>query len=149
MVKPTTSKFEHMVLEVETGTPGVYSKICGITSRGIQRQHNMDTTEVPADCDDESLPAVVERAVQSSEVTISASGVWAQQSHQTMMDWWYSGQTKNIRIRHANAAVGDTEYESGPAYLTQLSNQVEKGQKVEADIEIEFDGVPTRTAKAA
>lgn len=148
-VKPTTAEFHQLVVEIETDVEGTFSKICGITQRGINRQHNMQTTEVPADCEDESLPAVVERAVQSSEVTISGTGVWASQSHQLMNDWWYSGAKKTIRVKHANAAVGDTEYETGPAILVSLNNSVEKGQKVTAEIEIQFDGLPTRTAKAA
>lgn len=147
--KPITAAFQHMVVEIETDTPGTYAKICGITSRGINRQHNMQTSEVPQDCDDESLPAAVERAVQSSEVTISGSGVWASQSHQLMLDWWYGAQTKNVRVQHVNAAIGDTEYETGPAYLVSISNQAEKGPKVTAELAIEFDGMPTRTAKVA
>jgi hypothetical protein len=86
--------------------------------------------------------------VQSQEVTISGSGSWASQSHETMLDWWYSGATKNIRIQHVKAASGDTEYESGAAYLVSISNQAERGTKVTAEIAIEFDGIPTRTAKA-
>lgn len=148
-VKPKTSEFQHLVVELETDVEGTFTKICGITQRGINRQHNMQTTEVPADCEDESLPAVVERAVQSSEVTISGTGVWASQSHEMMLDWWYSGAKKNIRVQHVNAAVGDTEYETGVAYLVSLNNAVEKGQKVSAEIEIQFDGLPTRTAKAS
>jgi len=147
--KPTTAAFPDFILEVETDTPGTFTKICGITQRGINRQHNMQTTEVPQDCDDESLPSAVERAIQSSEVTISGSGVWASQSHEMMLDWWYLGQTKNIRIKHVKAAVGDTEYETGPAILVNLNNAVEKGQKVNAEIEIQFDGVPERTAKVS
>jgi hypothetical protein len=107
----------------------------------------MSTSEVP-DCDDESLPAAVERAVQSQEVTISGSGVWAAQSHETMLDWWYSGATKSVRVQHVNAAIGDTEYETGNAYLVSISNQAERGTKVTAEIEVQFDGIPTRTAKA-
>lgn len=148
MARAQTANFHQMVLEVETDTPGTYAKLCGLTSRGINRQHNMQTSEVP-DCDDESLPAAVERSVQSSEVTISGSGVWASQSHETMLDWWYGGQTKNVRIRHVNAAVGDTEYETGAAYLVSIANQAERGPKVTAEISIEFDGLPTRTPKAA
>ena len=147
--KPITAAFPDFILEVETETEGSFSKICGLTQRGINRQHNMQTTEVPGDCDDESKPNEVERAVQSSEVTISATGIWASQSHEMMMDWWYSGQTKMIRIKHVKAAVGDTEYETGPAILVNLNNAVEKGQKVSAEIEIQFDGVPERTAKAS
>ncbi|WP_418460392.1 phage tail protein [Brucella intermedia] len=147
--KPITAAFPDFVLEVETETEGTFAKICALTQRGINRQHNMQTTEVPQDCDDESLPSAIERAVQSSEVTISASGVWSSQSHKLLMDWWYSGQTKNIRVQHVKAAVGDTEYETGPAYLVGLNNAVEKGQKVSAELDIQFDGVPARTAKVA
>ncbi|ABF71266.1 p014 [Rhizobium phage 16-3] len=147
MARATTANFHQMVLEVEvTAGSGVYSKLCGLTSRGINRQSNMSTSEVP-DCADESLPAAVERAVQSQEVTISGSGVWAAESHEVMLNWWYSGATKSIRVQHVNAAVGDTEYETGNAYLVSISNQAERGTKVTAEISIEFDGIPTRTAK--
>lgn len=143
----STANFHQMVLEVETSAgSGVFARICGLTSRGINRQHNMSTSEVPP-CDDESLPAQVERAVQSSEATISGSGVWASQSHEMLLDWWESGATRLIRVHHVRAAVGDTEYETGSAYLVSINNQAERGQKVSAELSIEFDGIPVRTAK--
>lgn len=148
MAKATTANFHQMVLEVEvTAGSGVYSKLCGLTSRGINRQSNMQTTEVP-DCDDESLPAVQERAVQSQEATISASGVWAAESHGTILGWWRSGATKSVRIHHVNATSGTPEYETGDAYLVSINNQAERGNKVTAELSIEFDGVPTVTNKA-
>lgn len=147
MARAITANFHQMVLEVETDTTGTFAKLCGLTSRGVTRTSNMETSEVP-DCDDESLPAAVERAVQSQEVTIEGSGVWAAQSHETMLDWWYSGATKIIRIHHVNAAAGDTEYETGPAYLVSISNVAERGTKVTAEIEIQFDGLPVRAAAA-
>lgn len=148
MTRATTAKFHQMVLEVETETPGTWARLCGLTSRGINRTSNMETSNVP-DCDDESLPDSVERSVQSQEVTIDASGVWAAQSHKTMMDWWYSGASKNVRINHLNAPAASTQFETGPAYLTSLNNVAERGPKVTAELTIEFDGVPTRTAKEA
>lgn len=145
MAYASTGTFSKMVVEVEwVAGSGIYSKWCGLTSRGINRQSNMTTSNVP-ECDDEDAPSQVERSVESQEVTISGSGVWASESHGNAIDWWYSGLTKNVRVQHANAAVGDTEYESGPAYLVTLSNSVEKGQKIQAEISIEFDGLPTRT----
>jgi len=149
MAEPVTSEFKDLVLEIET-TPGsgTYTKICGLTSRGVNRQSNINSNEVPGDCSDESVPSVIKKAVQSQEVTVEGSGMWAQQSHELMMDWWYGGQEKNIRIQHVNAAPGDTEYESGPAILSQLNNAVEKGAFVTAEISVEFNGLPTRTAKA-
>lgn len=145
MAYASTGTFSKLVVEVEwVASSGIYTKWCGLTSRGINRQHNMNTTEVP-ECDSEDLPSQVERSVQSSEVTISGSGVWSVESHGYAMDWWYSGQTKNVRVTHVSAATGDTKYETGPAYLVTLSNSVEKGQKIQAEISIEFDGLPTRT----
>jgi len=148
MARAGTANFHEMVVEVEwIPESGTFAKVCGITTRGINRQSNMQTSEVP-DCDDESLPSAVERAVQSQEVTISGSGVWASQSHGKMLDWWYSGATRLIRVHHVNAATGETEFETGPAYLQSINNQAERGTKVQAEVSIEFDGLPTRTAAA-
>lgn len=148
MTRAATANFHEMVVEVETETPGTWTIICGITSRTVNRSSTMQTSEIP-DCDDESLPNAIERSVQSQEVTVSGTGSWAKQSHGMMMDWWYSGQPKNIRVGHIKADVGDTEYETGSAYLVSLNNTAEKGPKVTAEIELQFDGLPTRTAKAA
>lgn len=84
---------------------------------------------------------------------MSGTGVWALQSHENMTDWWYGGATLNVRLRNAkvtaDGASTDTEIESGPALLTALNNTRTKGQKVSAEIEIQFDGVPTRTPKGS
>ncbi|ASY56491.1 phage tail tube protein [Sinorhizobium sp. CCBAU 05631] len=151
MVKPVTEKFEELVLDVEfdpVGSPGVYTRICGILDATVTRTANVDTSEVPGDCDDESVPVSVERQVRSIEVTVSGTGVWAQQSQGKLKNWFYSAATLNTRVRDTNAASGDTEVESGPALLTGLTTGRTKGQKVSAEIEIQFDGTPTRTAAA-
>lgn len=147
MATPITEKFEQMVLEIsDNGT--TWTKICGMVGVTVTRSAQFDSTEVPADCDDESLPLRVEKAIRTVEVSVSADGVWAQQSHGEMMDWFYSGASKQVRIGNLNAAVGDTEYESGPAFISTLTNQRTKGQKVTANLELNFDGTPNRVAKA-
>ncbi|MDI3335865.1 phage tail tube protein [Defluviimonas aestuarii] len=147
MAAPVTAKYEQLVLEVETTTPGTYAKLCGIMGFSINREAQVDRVEVPADCDDESLPYSVEKQVRSTEYVVEGEAVWAQQSHETVLQWFRSGTTKNIRIQHVNAASGDVEYESGAALLTQLNHQRSKGQKVTASIRAEFDGTPTTTDK--
>lgn len=150
MVAPVTAEYEELVLEVEDPTsPGVYTKVCGMMGFTINRSAQIDTAEIPADCDDESLPYSVVRSVRSLEFGISAEATWAQQSHERLLDWFYSGASKNIRVQHVAAASGDTEYEAGAAFLTSFPTQRQKGQKVTAGaIEIMFDGTPTRTPKA-
>lgn len=145
MATAVTEKYEEMILEVElVASSGTYTPICGMIDVTITRTANVDTAEIP-DCDDESLPLSIERQVRSIEVSVSASGVWAQSSQSDMKEWFYSSATKNVRIRDTKASVGDVSIESGPALLTTLSNARTKGQKVTAEIEIQFDGTPTRT----
>lgn len=150
MAKAVTEKYEEMILDVEVdpdGSPGVFTPLCGMTDVTITRTSNVDETEVP-DCDDESLPVSVEVAVRSQTVTVDATGVWARSSNKTMMDWWYSGATKNIRLRNTAAATGDPETESGPALLVTMTDARTKGQKVTREVNIRFDGVPTVANKA-
>lgn len=144
MAKAVTEKFEEMILDVEwTANSGVYEPICGLIDVTITRTANVDTAEVP-DCDDESLPLALEKQVRSIEVTVSGTGVWARTSQSNLKEWFYSSETKNIRIRDTAAANGDVEIESGAALLTSLTNTRTKGQKVSAEIELQFDGTPSR-----
>lgn len=145
MANATTQKFSEMVLEVSDDGGTTWTKLCGMIDVEVTRTSNIDTAEVP-DCDDETLPLSLEKQVRSIEVSVSASGVWAQESHGTMMDWFYSSASKDARIGNLNAASGETEYEAGKAILANLSNARTKGQKVSASIELQFDGTPTRTA---
>jgi Phage tail tube protein len=146
MALAITESFAEMVLEVETTTPGVYTKLCGMIDVEVSRKASVDTSEVP-DCADETLPLAVAREVRSIEVTLSASGVWAQTSNKTMSDWFYSSAVKNVRVRNTKAAVGDPETEYGPALLTMLKDDRKKGSKIGREIAIEFDGVPLRSNK--
>ncbi|WP_417794592.1 phage tail tube protein [Terasakiella pusilla] len=147
MADAVTEKYEEMVLEVETDTPGTYARICGMKDVTINRAAQLDSDEVP-DCDDESKPFSVEKEVRSVMVTVAANGTWAQQSHGQLTDWFYSGATKNIRVGNLKALAGETEYERGPAFLTALNGARTKGKRVTADLSIEFNGTPERTPKA-
>ncbi|NMG39884.1 hypothetical protein GRZ55_11580 [Chelativorans sp. ZYF759] len=155
MARAKTANFEEMVLEVEfdpVSDEGVFTPICGMIDVTINRTSNVDTSEVP-DCDDESLPLSIEKQVRSQEVSISATGSWALQSHQKMMNWWRTSATLNARIRNkkveAEGETGDIYEESGPALLVNLNNGRTKGTKVTAEIDIQFDGVPDVTTKPA
>ncbi|MFC4731727.1 phage tail tube protein [Salipiger abyssi] len=146
MAKATTAKYEQMILEVEwTDGSDTYTNVCGLVDVTINRTSNIDTSEIP-DCTDESKPLSIERQVRSQEVTVSASGVWALSSHQNMLAWWRAGTTLNVRLRNAkvesDGATDDIYAESGPAILVSLNNGRTKGQKVSAEVEIQFDGVP-------
>jgi hypothetical protein len=147
LATPVTEKFEEMILDVEfVAASGVYTSICGMTDVTITRTATIDSSEIP-DCADESLPLSVEKQVRSIEVSVSATGIWAQANQSLLKAWYYSSATKNVRIRDTAALSGDIYMESGPALLAHLTNQRTKGKKVTADIELQFSGAPTRTNK--
>lgn len=153
MATAATSSFEELVIEVEfdpSGSPGTYTKICGMVDYTISRSNNIDTAEVP-DCSDESLPHEIERSVRSREMTISGTGVWARSSHQKMLDWFAATDGLNVRITYqditANGAASDTETETGVAILASMETARTKGQKVTSSIELQFDGMPTPELK--
>lgn len=147
MAKVKTEKFAEMVLEMSDDDGTTWERVAGLVDVEITRSANIDTAEVPDDAD-ESLPLSLEKEVRSIEVSVSGTGVWAQSSAGKLSDWFYSSATKLVRIGNLAAAVGDTEYEEGPALLASLGSSRTKGQKVTASIEFQFDGTPTRTAKA-
>src|SRR5690606_26518363 len=127
MAQPITGKFSELVISIGDGAnPEVFTPICGMTSKGIQRSATTQSTSVP-DCADEDAPAWEEKAVDTLSITVSGMGVWAADNHETMLDWFYSGASRNIKVRHVKAKVGDTEYEEGPALLTALNNTVDRG----------------------
>lgn len=147
MAQATTMKFEQLVLELSEDGGSTWARICGLTDATVTRSANIDTVEIP-DCDDESLPFSVEKQVRSLDYSVSATGVWAAESHGTLLDWLKSSATKDARIGYLAAASSTPEYETGKALLTNLSHTRTKGQKVSASIELQFDGTPTSTDKA-
>jgi len=143
MAKPTTGTISKLqILVGDGGSPETFAITCGLTTKGVQRTAQTNSTPVP-DCADEDAPAYEEKAVNTLSVTISGSGVWAAENHGVFMDWFYSGLEKNVKVRHLNAAPGTPEYEEGPALLTQLNNAVNRGEKISADITIEMSAMPT------
>ncbi|MBB2973947.1 phage tail tube protein [Mesorhizobium sp. RMAD-H1] len=147
---PKTEKYEEMILEVEfdpVASPGVYSRICGLSGVTINRTLNTSEDQIPP-CDDESQPNSTEVNATNLVVTVSAQGKWAQSSQSKMKDWIYNARKLNVRLTDAAAATGDIASESGPALCTALNAAREKGVTVTQDIEIRFDGRPTLTNAA-
>ncbi|KZK82147.1 Phage major tail protein 2 [Pseudovibrio sp. Ad13] len=148
MTKPTTERFEEMVLEVDFAEDGNYARVCGLKGVTIQRQANVDETEV-VDCDDESKPNEILSDVRSVKVSVSAEGTWAQESHGKMMNWFYSAKHLPVRLGNKKAASGDPEWEKAPAILSQLSQARSDGKgRVTKTIEINMVGTPEIENKA-
>lgn len=144
MAQATTSTFGQFKLFLGDGvtpTEG-FTPICGLTSKGINYETETNTVEVP-DCSDEDLPAYKEEGAKSYAVTLTGSGMWAAQSHGTLIEWWKSGAAKNIKVQYVQANTGDVEFVNGPAILKSLGSTVEKGGRLTAEISLAFTQMPT------
>lgn len=150
MAKPITARFEDLIIEVNKGTEASpqWGKICGMRDYTFTRSANVTDTQVPADCDDESLPLAIEREVQSLNFTLSGTGVWALREHGFMQDWLYASERRQIRVINVVARdrgdLGTPYAETGYAFLTSLPDGRNKGEKVTRQIELQFDGTPER-----
>lgn len=147
MTAATTADSHELVVEI-SGDGSTWAAICGITSNEIQQTANTESAEVP-DCDDETKPHVIVKTVRSLERVISGSGIWSQEAHGTMEDWFESGAAKHCRIYYANAASSTPEYKTGMALLTQLNWTKPDKNIVTAQIQLEFTGAVTVTDKSA
>lgn len=152
MPEPTFAEFHQLALEIEwVPGSGTFARVCAMDGITVNRTKQIDENEVPADCDDESLPHNVRRNTRSRSWSISGTGFWSQQNHGNLLDWFNGvpAEKLNVRIFHANAAVGTPEYEEGVAILSELTNERTKGQQVSAQITLQVDGVLTSADKAA
>jgi predicted secreted protein len=131
----TTAKFAEMALHLETSTPGTYAAICGLV--GVEFTFTNETGEamIP-DCGNDALPMEIEREVIATDWSATATGVWAQESHEALLQWALTGATRNVRFVYAKAKVGDVEFITGPAILASLTHAREKGQRVSASLSL-------------
>lgn len=149
MARADTATFgQFKILLGDGGTPTeTFTPICGLTSKGINYETDTTTVEVP-DCTDEDLPAYKEEGPKSYSVAIEGSGMWAKQSHGTLLNWWKSGAAKNMKVQYVEAAPGEPEFIEGPAIITKIGNAVEKGGRLSADLSFRFTEMPTFTNAA-
>lgn len=134
MAVATTASYQQLVLETsENGTS--WTRICGIKDATISYETDTEEDMIP-DCDDESLPHTKVRAVTAIGMTVQGEGVWAQESHELMTQWWLTGEAKRFRIGYTNAASGDVEYISSTGTL-RMEHSRRKGVSVQASVTIE------------
>lgn len=146
MATGTSSSFGNFKIEIGDGaTPTeAFTFICGLTSKGIDMSSDVVTSEVP-DCANEDLPSWQEKDVKSITATLSGSGMWTAQAHETLFQWWLTAAKKNVKVSWMLAATGDVKTMTAPAVLTKLGQTVAKGERLSADISIEFSAKPTTT----
>ncbi|MGQ3674257.1 phage tail tube protein [Xanthobacter sp. TB0139] len=138
MAKPTTYRGSHLLVKIsDGGDPEEFSAPCGLTTRGLSRTAETNSTSVP-DCDDPDAPAWTEAEVGSQSWSVSGSGVLAAESVAVWDEWFASGEARNVQIDLGTGAAG-RRY-TGRALLTSYEVTGERGNKVQVSVTQTGDG---------
>jgi hypothetical protein len=141
----TTLQYSRMRLLIEDpAVPGTYVKVCGLNSRGLSTQKNLNEIVTP-DCDDDDAPAVTEYDVASSGWSISGEGVLTEQGFPIMEKFRAAGVPWNIKYELSfPGAVGLVTY-SGVAFLQSLELNASRGTRGTITFSIQGSGALTKS----
>lgn len=117
MSYPTTVKGQKVVLQLSDGAePPVFTTVCGITTKGIQRTRKVNESE-NWDCADPDALPLTEREASTADWSLSGNGqaVLAELpridgAFETPSDWrmvWYGTGTTIVRTETGNAIMTD------------------------------------------
>jgi predicted secreted protein len=144
MALATTVPFKNFKVFLGNGaTPEVFTSPCGLTSASLALTKDTNSTVVP-DCTDPDAAAWVERDVVSLSAAISGSGVLATESLATWEAAFISTSPVNARVQVDVPTVGG--YWSGAFHVTRFEPSGTRGNRVNATIAMESDGVVTWVA---
>lgn len=127
----TTLPFAQFIIELEDRTtPGTFNRPCGLTSKGFKRSANTSEATVP-NCDDESLPAEIQRGLISKDWSIDGA---ATMDLDDFDDWEARlDEEVNVRVSRPNVGVsgGSGNYVAwtGPALITTFDVNADFGAK--------------------
>jgi predicted secreted protein len=129
------------------GSPDVFSEPCGLTTKGIAFSLSTNSTVIP-DCIDPSLPAWEAKDANAISAEVTGTGVMAVESFHTWADWFLGATSRSCRITLTSPTTNPLSlgYWTGSFFLTGLTYNGVRGQKVEIDITLQSDGAMTFTA---
>jgi hypothetical protein len=119
-----------------------FTATCGFTSRSFKRNKNFNEIKLP-DCTDEDLPAVIARAVESSDWGVSGEGVMTPEMFSLVEAMNISNTAKNVHIEFNFPAPLGLKTYSGKIHLSNVELAADYGGFVTAQVEFVADGALT------
>jgi hypothetical protein len=135
---PYTADWSQFTVLMGNGaTPEVFSRMCGLMSRGFNQTVATGETNVPY-CDDETLPAITMRSATALSAEITGSGTLAVED---VAAWDAAkGVSKNYQVNlELPLAQGGVSW-TLPMILTNLNLKGTKGEKVTFDVTLVSSG---------
>lgn len=141
MAYPTTHKGQKVALQLGNGaSPEVFSTVCGITTKGLQRT-KQTTDTVVWDCADPDADPMIERDVLSGDWTMTGSGQ-AVLAHLDDIEGAYETPA-NWRIVFFGTGTTVVRSYTGAAIMTDLTLGAVNGERASISLTLAGSGVLT------
>lgn len=133
----TTVSGTQLLIKIGNGAdPEVFATKCLInTKRGIKHNSSSNKQEVP-DCDLPDAPSRTDTIVTALSTSVDGAGKLHRDDVPFMDAWYLSGDPKNVQVW-----LGTYGYWPRSMKLTQWEASGDKGQYVEASLQLDSDGV--------
>lgn len=140
MARPKTLSATKLLLLIGDGAqPEVFAAPCGLTSRGINFSKETNDTTVP-DCDNPDAPSWTERVVSALSGTVSGSGVLAMEALETWRDFFFSTESRNVRVKLDAPLASNGGHFEGKFHCTTFNVTGDNGEKINVEVELQNDG---------
>ena len=139
MATPATRTGTKLYLKiVDGGSPEVFSHPCLINAeRGVAFRSSTNDVVVP-DCTNPDDPAWRELVKDALNVGLNGAGIMDNtvENYQAYTEWWKLDEARNVQIW-----VDTLGYWSGAFKLTEWEITGNRGEKINASITLESDGI--------
>lgn len=143
MAQPTVFKASKLYISLGDGaTPEVFTKPCGLNSRGLTLTKSLNDTPIP-DCDDPDAPTWVARAVETLSGEATGSGLLAAEAVPTWRDAFESTDSINSRVGIDAPPTDNGGYYAGKMHLSSLAFTGEQGNYIQVAVTMISDGALT------
>ena len=142
MTYPTTIKGQKWALMLgNSADPEVFTVVCGITTKGLQRTNQTGDTTV-WDCEDPDAPPIIERDILAGDWTISGSGQAVLAELDRLEDALAVPSNWRLVLYGTGTTVVRTY--TGNAIMTDLTINAVNGQRAEVSLTLTGNGVLTK-----
>jgi len=141
MTYPTTIKGQKWALMLgDDADPEVFTVVCGITTKGLQRTNQTGDTTV-WDCEDPDAPPIIERDILAGDWTISGSGQAVLAELDRLEDALAVPSNWRLVLYGTGTTVVRTY--TGNAIMTDLTINAVNGQRAEVSLTLTGNGALT------
>lgn len=140
MALPTTLSAAKLTIWIgDSGSPGVWTAPCGLTTKGINFAATANDIVIP-DCDNPDAPSWVGRVIESLSAGINGSGVLAMEALTAWRNFFFDATSKKCRVVIDDGSGTFGGRFEGLFVCTTFNVTGNLGEKIQVEVAAQSDG---------